>query len=553
MKNIQKQIPLLLAVLLVVALIPAQAVQAAFPGQNGKLAYGMFDGNFETNTFTGGIGDINLDGTGQRSLQTGTWHGNGDASTRAPRYSADGSKITYTYEQDSYELDIYTINADGTNPHNVTNMDFDDGRFAMYSSFHPNGNRLVYGELWYETNDWYGEIFTINEDGTNKQQLTATNPNQCNVYPVFSPDGSKIAFYRGDRVSGTGGIWVMNADGTNQQEVVQVVAESGCWFNSIGVGAVGDAGLVSSFDWSPDGSSLVYVRYTTSNGEETLTSSLRTVDLEGNEHVVYQTTSEWNDEYDQAEGSMLASAQYTPDGRIVLKDMNAFIDETATDNLRITGSIRIINTDGTGLQTIMSESGEGAMATYNVMYDSLLPTIQPLPNAATLQNPETGSSISLTTPIGTELTCSTTLKESAATTQDNSYNYPLGLVDFCFDTETTNNQVTLTFITALTPAQVTARKYNPITASYTDVPGATITETTLNNQHALQLTYTIADNGPLDLDPVTGQIKDPVGLAIVAGQSGGGLAATGESVVPLLMAALTSMSVGIVTLKRRRA
>ncbi|MBP9739007.1 LPXTG cell wall anchor domain-containing protein, partial [Candidatus Saccharibacteria bacterium] len=56
--------------------------------------------------------------------------------------------------------------------------------------------------------------------------------------------------------------------------------------------------------------------------------------------------------------------------------------------------------------------------------------------------------------------------------------------------------------------------------------GAVITETTIEGQHALKVTYTITDNGQLDLDPATGKIVDPVGLAVTAGS----LASTGESI-----------------------
>ena len=48
-------------------------------------------------------------------------------------------------------------------------------------------------------------------DGTGLRQLT-TNPTDDGL-PVFSPDGSKIAF-TSDRVDGTGQVFVMNADGT---------------------------------------------------------------------------------------------------------------------------------------------------------------------------------------------------------------------------------------------------------------------------------------------------------------------------------------------------
>jgi hypothetical protein len=70
------------------------------------------------------------------------------------------------------------------------------------------------------------------------------------------------------------------------------------------------------------------------------------------------------------------------------------------------------------------------------------------------------------------------------------------------------------FQTELTPSQVVAQKYNSTAQTYSNIPGAVITNTTLNGKHALQLTYTITDGGPLDEDgAINGVIVDPVGLA----------------------------------------
>ena len=149
-------------------------------------------------------------------------------------------------------------------------------------------------------------------------------------------------------------------------------------------------------------------------------------------------------------------------------------------------------------------------------------------NSTTISNAENGQPVFLETPSNATLTCSSSLKEPSVSSQDVSYSYPLGLVDFCFNTESENNEVSLTFVTNLKPSQVVARKYNPDTQTYFDIKGATITETTYQSQSALKLTYTITDNGSLDLDPVTGQIKDPVGLGVRDGE----LAESGVGVYP---------------------
>lgn len=139
------------------------------------------------------------------------------------------------------------------------------------------------------------------------------------------------------------------------------------------------------------------------------------------------------------------------------------------------------------------------------------------PTTVSFNDPESSKTVTLTTPAGTTITCHSAVKEASLSTQDAGYMYPLGLVDFCFSTEDESNEVTIVFTTDLKPNEVVARKYNPTTQRYDTVSDVSITETTQGGQHALRVTYTIVDNGPLDLDPDEGEIADPIGLANAVG------------------------------------
>lgn len=152
-------------------------------------------------------------------------------------------------------------------------------------------------------------------------------------------------------------------------------------------------------------------------------------------------------------------------------------------------------------------------------------------NFVTLPNATDSNLIRITTPQGTTITCSSAQKQSTQHT-DAGYNYPLGLVHYCFDTSSSSNTVTLVFVTNLEPSQVVARKFNSTTGKYANIAGAIISKTQLGGKAALSLTYNIVDNGPLDQNPATGSITDPVGLAVATTPST--LANTGGKLTPIM-------------------
>lgn len=160
------------------------------------------------------------------------------------------------------------------------------------------------------------------------------------------------------------------------------------------------------------------------------------------------------------------------------------------------------NTSGS---RIIAASESFAYTSYNSQID----------RTTNFTNAENGKAIVLTLPSGTTVTCQSAVKESGLTAQDVAYSYPLGLVDFCFSGADENNEISLLFVTDLKPNQVAVRKYNPDNTSYATIPGATVTESNYNGQHALQVTYNIVDNGPLDTDPDVGEVADPVGLGVL--------------------------------------
>ncbi len=195
-------------------LIAASPAAAAFPGQNGKIA-------FERG---GEIFVMNPDGSAQTNLT------NTVAIEREPAWSADGQKIAFQSDRDG-NREIYVMNVDGSAQTRLTTNAAVDGRPA----WSPDGQKIAFDS----GRSGATEVWVMNADGSAPTQLT-TDGSCCgsSEEPVWSPDGQKIAFDSSRTANSE--IWVMNADGSAQTNIT----------NS----AVGEGQPA----WSPDGQRIAF-------------------------------------------------------------------------------------------------------------------------------------------------------------------------------------------------------------------------------------------------------------------------------------------------------
>jgi Tol biopolymer transport system component len=84
----------------------------------------------------------------------------------------------------------------------------------------------------------YTEIWTMGAHGGNQHRMTRNDVPDFD--PVWSPDGSRIAWVRQEYANGPADVWVMNADGSNRHDLTN------------------DRASINRPSWSPDGSRLVF-------------------------------------------------------------------------------------------------------------------------------------------------------------------------------------------------------------------------------------------------------------------------------------------------------
>ena len=166
--------------------------------------------------------------------------------------SANGRKIVFTSSRDG-DLDIYTMDADGSNVRRLTQtLGYDggpffspDSRWIVYRAHHPTGDAEVarYKALLkqdlVEPNEM--DLWLMHADGTQQKQLT--NLGGASFAPAFFTNSQRIIFSSNYEHLGTSQfeLYAIDRDGTHIERITA-------------------AGGFSAFpQFSPDGKKLVFI------------------------------------------------------------------------------------------------------------------------------------------------------------------------------------------------------------------------------------------------------------------------------------------------------
>jgi len=240
------------------------AADAAFPGANGPIAYSLTEGS-TTDVFT-----IQPDGTGKAQVTNGpTGFNNHDAA-----FSNGSEKIVYARQNRDLGPGngrIHVVNADGTGDVTLT----PDNEWDDQPSFSPDGSKIIF----VKHGDGLAQIYSMNADGSNQTLLV---DDCCTAYPVYSPDGTKIAYYSLDQLV------IADADGSDPLSLAFFPAfESG------------------RPSFSPDGLRIAYPNVETPDDPESPGTGILSVPAAGGTRVLEVSKT-------QTEGP--TSPSYSPDG-----------------------------------------------------------------------------------------------------------------------------------------------------------------------------------------------------------------------------------------------
>lgn len=162
---------------------------------------------------------MNIDGTNQKQITNALGYDGGAF------FSPDGKKIVFRASRPKSEeetseykkllaeglvspsqMEIFTCNTDGSDLQQITHL----GKANWAPFFHPAGKKIIFSSNHHSPKGYDFQLFMVNADGRGLEQIS--DESHFNAFPMFSPDGKKIVFSSNRNNHGTRDTNVFVAD-----------------------------------------------------------------------------------------------------------------------------------------------------------------------------------------------------------------------------------------------------------------------------------------------------------------------------------------------------
>jgi Tol biopolymer transport system component len=163
---------------------------------------------------------VNADGSDLRTVSDPATQGD-----IAPSWSPDGRRLAFVRNEDGYSSQIWVMDADGANQHQVSHY----LRLAQHPLWSPDGKWIAFIGFA----DAYPVTYLVSPDGSDQHRLLSLGVSGGK--PTWSPDGRRLAYL------GSSAFVVVNADGLGEHRLADV---TGHYF--------------SPPAWSPDGKWIAF-------------------------------------------------------------------------------------------------------------------------------------------------------------------------------------------------------------------------------------------------------------------------------------------------------
>jgi Tol biopolymer transport system component len=200
--------------------LPGGAESPVFSPDGKSIVFAAYVGEGNNDVFV-----MNADGSGIRQLTDGPGYDG------HPHWSADGGRVVFNSDRTSPDPDaswserwheIFSVKTDGSDIRQHTRCK----AVCTYGSLSPDGKKVLYRKVIRAAGFNWGlsgieknsEIFIADADGGNEVNLS--NNAAFDGWPVWSPDGSQVAFASNrSGPANTGQVWLMNPDGSDLRQI----------------------------------------------------------------------------------------------------------------------------------------------------------------------------------------------------------------------------------------------------------------------------------------------------------------------------------------------